>query len=235
MKIQLKFNLLPLFLLLLFQTTSYAATFTWTGNANSEWNNLNNWSGGTFLDLIPNADDDVIIPTGLTNYPEIGGSVTQSIRILSMVVESGATVTVASQGTLRVFGPLGDGIDNAGTITNNGIIRIRDAGARGLDNNSGATFTNDGTLDIGTNNQPTQDNGIVNRGPNTSFQNNGIINIEHTNTPAIRNGGSASFLNANGASINIGQNSGNISGSGIRNTFFNTIFTNSGTINIDNT
>lgn len=40
---------------------------TWTGNVNNNWENTGNWSQA----IIPNANYNVIIPTGLTNYPSL--------------------------------------------------------------------------------------------------------------------------------------------------------------------
>jgi hypothetical protein len=40
---------------------------TWTGAVNNNWENTGNWSQA----IIPNANYNVIIPTGLTNYPSL--------------------------------------------------------------------------------------------------------------------------------------------------------------------
>ncbi|MEM9888029.1 MAG: hypothetical protein AAF849_19190, partial [Bacteroidota bacterium] len=229
MKIQFKFSVLLLLFLFAFQSQSYAATYTWTGNNSSAWNDPGNWSGP--LPSFPNILDDVIIPSGRPNDLIIISA--QFVR--SMVVESGATVTINSIGTLFLNNATGDAIDNVGIISNAGNIAIPNAAARGIFNHSGATFTNDGTISIGTDNLSTVSNGIRNEGTNTDFLNNGTINIERANDTALRNGGGGNFSNANGAAINIGQNDGNITQNGILNIGNSASFNNSGTITIDNT
>ncbi|CAL2082279.1 Protein of unknown function precursor containing a type A C-terminal secretion signal. Putative peptidase M43 family [Tenacibaculum sp. 190524A02b] len=49
-----------------------ALPITWTGDTNNDWNTASNWSTST----IPTSIDNVIIPSGLTNYPEINSAVT---------------------------------------------------------------------------------------------------------------------------------------------------------------
>ncbi|MEM6699568.1 MAG: hypothetical protein AAF599_14290, partial [Bacteroidota bacterium] len=225
MKIQFKFSVLLLFFLFAFQSQSYAATKTWTGNVSSEWLIFGNWSGG-----VPNSTDDVIIPSGRPNDLVI----TSLIQIASMVVESGATVTINS-GTLNINNASGNGLDNAGTINNAATINIRNTTASGIFNHSGASFTNDGTINIGIISSPTGSNGILNDGTGTQFQNNNRINIERSGAAAIQNQGVAQFTNAVGATINIGQITATISGDGIVNSISGTTFTNSGSIVIDNT
>ena len=48
------------------QVTEYTGLATWTGNADSDWENASNWST-----TVPGASSDVSIPEGLTNYPTI--------------------------------------------------------------------------------------------------------------------------------------------------------------------
>lgn len=43
----------------------HAATFTWQGTTDTDWETATNWSGGA----VPTAEDDVIIPGGLSCYP----------------------------------------------------------------------------------------------------------------------------------------------------------------------
>jgi hypothetical protein len=70
---------------------------TWTGSFGTAWNNTDNWSCTLGL---PDADTDVIVPPGLTNYPVVDGNT--SCR--SLTIENGATVTVTGGVHLEITG-----------------------------------------------------------------------------------------------------------------------------------
>lgn len=53
---------------------------------------------------------------------------------LSVTVEADASLTVNSGGSLTIAGASGDGLSNAGTMTNEGTLNIDDTGDDGLDN-----------------------------------------------------------------------------------------------------
>ncbi len=84
------------------------SNITWTGTSSTAWNTAGNWDGGS----VPSAPDNVIIPTGLSNYPVVASGVGASCNDLE--VASGASLTVNSGGSL---------ITN-GAITNNGAVNI---------------------------------------------------------------------------------------------------------------
>jgi hypothetical protein len=83
----------------------------WTGNLNTNWNETGNWSTG----LVPNANDNVIIPSNLINYPVL--EVNSSLNNLEMV--SGASLIINPNQTLTING----------TLTNNGTITVESGGA----------------------------------------------------------------------------------------------------------
>ncbi|MFV0248409.1 MAG: T9SS type A sorting domain-containing protein [Tenacibaculum sp.] len=56
----------------------------WTGNTNSDWDTASNWSTNS----PPRATDDLVIPSGLTNYPTISSEVT----VNSLTVKPGASL-----------------------------------------------------------------------------------------------------------------------------------------------
>ena len=99
--------------IMLFALTSLeAATKTWTGATNNDWNTGSNW-GGT----APVAGDDALIPGGLTNYPIINNTVS----ILTISINNsgtGASVTVTTGGALTVTGLIT--VNANGTFTLNG-------------------------------------------------------------------------------------------------------------------
>lgn len=77
---------------------------TWTGAIDSNWFNAANWTinegvlgNTTVVNRIPRTFDNVFIPSGLANYPQISGSA--SAR--ELVIEQGASLDMVS-GTLSV-------------------------------------------------------------------------------------------------------------------------------------
>jgi len=98
------------FILLSGITTNFAQT-DWTGNTNTDWNVSSNWAGG----FVPAADEDVVIPSGTSNYPEL---LTPQV-VKSLTIESGATLTQSS-GILTVNG--GKTIINGTYCQNGGIL-----------------------------------------------------------------------------------------------------------------
>lgn len=80
--------------------------FVWTGAIDTDWNNAGNWSENA----VPGSDDDVSIPSSLSNYPVVGSS--SSADCNDLTIESGASLTIQSGGS---FIP-------TGTVTNNGTM-----------------------------------------------------------------------------------------------------------------
>lgn len=60
----------------------------WTGAINSTWNTAGNWSTNT----VPESSDDVIIPSGVLNYPIATGAVT----VNSLTINAGASFIAQS-------------------------------------------------------------------------------------------------------------------------------------------
>ncbi|MCB9295771.1 MAG: T9SS type A sorting domain-containing protein [Lewinellaceae bacterium] len=121
-----------------------------------------------------------------------------------------------------------DGIHcTGGAFTNNGTTEIGQSGAigdDGIENQSGSTFTNSGTLAI----MNTTNKGIYNDGTFTN-NSNATLTISQTGTIGIHS--SAGSFNNDGGTINIGSVSGGIGENGIQNESGST-FSNSGSLNI---
>ncbi|RXP53811.1 T9SS C-terminal target domain-containing protein [Lutibacter sp. HS1-25] len=117
-------------------TVNVASTVTWTGAVSKDWNTDANWSCGG----VPTITTNVLIPAGVTNYPEIAstdaGGLANNIEI-----ETGATLTVFDNsikvdGTLLLNGVIdleGEGqlIQNTGSVlnpTSKGSIEIDQQG-----------------------------------------------------------------------------------------------------------
>lgn len=73
-----------------------ASTISWTGTVNNDWHTAANWSCGT----VPTLTTNVVIPTGLSNYPVVG----QNTEIKSLTLQTGATVTVNTGVELKLNG-----------------------------------------------------------------------------------------------------------------------------------
>ena len=67
---------------------------TWVGNSDLEWENPLNWSCGT----VPGETSDVVIPPGVPFMPRTNANV----KIRSLTIRTGATVTVKTGFTLEV-------------------------------------------------------------------------------------------------------------------------------------
>lgn len=121
---------------------------TWTGASSTDWNDANNWnivqgaanrtSGATSTNVnrVPLAIDDVVIPTGLVNYPTLSG--TQNAR--HVTIQNGASLAMSS-GTLNVYGHWdeeGTGIFNGtgGTVVFRGLL------PQTITQNAGSNFNN---------------------------------------------------------------------------------------------
>jgi hypothetical protein len=71
--------------------TKTSASNNWTGAVNNTWGLAGNWG----CNRVPNADDEVVIPTGLSNYPIITSSVSAVNRVVnSLFLGSNASVTI---------------------------------------------------------------------------------------------------------------------------------------------
>ncbi len=87
----------------------------WTGGAAgapTDWNNALNWDDGR----IPGAGTNVVIPEGVTHYPQVTGS----YSCADVQVRDNGTLTVSSGSVLNVQGNLVIGEGVSGTLTVNG-------------------------------------------------------------------------------------------------------------------
>ncbi|KXX70588.1 hypothetical protein AVL50_08270 [Flammeovirga sp. SJP92] len=66
---------------------SFESFIEWTGATSTDWHTESNWAGG----VKPTKTNNVVIPTGLTNYPVIDDSTGRAKRI---DIQDGATLTV---------------------------------------------------------------------------------------------------------------------------------------------
>lgn len=96
-------------LLLMIGTVSadVQATCTWTGATDTDWGTTSNWSGCG--GVVPDGDDTVIIPGGLSNYPIV--SLSDNIDVDNLTVDAGASLDLN-----------GRSINVDDTLINNGTL-----------------------------------------------------------------------------------------------------------------
>ena len=201
------------------------AQTTWTGATSTDWATASNWNPAA----VPTATDDVVIPSGPANQPTLStaGAVANSV-----VVQSGAKLTLISGGALTINGETssnstgfynagtvdnagtitlgntasvgGDGLYNTGTFTNRvgGQLAIDRSTYRGLANQSNGVFTNGGKITIGAN-ADAGEIGIESWGATFDNQAGGQIAIDRTTSSGLQN---ITGTFTNGGSITIGSN-----------------------------
>ncbi|RCR67901.1 hypothetical protein [Larkinella punicea] len=200
--------------------TTAEGTF-WTGCTSTNWATASNWSGG----VVPTTADDVVILSGTANQPTIGGGTSAVAK--SVEVQSGATLTIASSGTLAIndykFASTTIPVSfyNQGTVQNGGQLLI---GNTGRINGSGiynrAMFNNNagGTIQI----DQTNSIGLVNKeGTFTNAATIRIGSLAGLGNHGLKNDGT--FNNNTGATIEIDR----VNGDGMNS---EGIFTNNGAI-----
>jgi len=69
---------------------------TWNGSADTDWFNPANWNGG----VAPTGSDNVLLPSGAPNYPDVG-----NVAMNDLTIQSGASLT-SSDHTITVNGNL---------------------------------------------------------------------------------------------------------------------------------
>jgi hypothetical protein len=114
-----------------------AATTTWTGNENIDWNNCLNWSYGQ----VPTATTNAVIPSGLPNYPELISGTQAAVKDLTLA--NGASFGVSPAATLTING---DWTNNGATTNLNGTVIF--AGSPAIQTVGGSASTTFGTLQI---------------------------------------------------------------------------------------
>lgn len=178
------------------------AQTTWTGSANTNWNNAANWSNG-----VPDISTEAIIPNVSTNDPVIG--IGQSVVAYAVHVESesslsisaGAILTINGSATYAVPFEFTAGLNNKGTVSNNGQLILGASGGVGsyaiinqgvFNNMPGATMLIDNTSDTGLYNASGTftNHASITIGGNTAIGLHGIWN-------------DAVFNNNNGGTISI--------------------------------
>ncbi len=122
-------------------TIARAATCTWTGAADTDWDNPANWTGCG--GAIPGATDDVVIPTGITPEPTLN---TYDITIASLTIQAGRVLTIGY--TLTLTGDLHN--DGALSISGSTAATLEFGGSGTQSISGNGTFTGIGKMIIQT-------------------------------------------------------------------------------------
>ncbi len=106
--------------------TTVASGFTWDGSEGTDWHDGDNWSGAS----VPTSNDDVIIPSSVTNFPLISNS---DAVCKNLTIQDDASLDIGGsrdldvngrlyidQGTLTIYGV--DTVYIGGDYINTGII-----------------------------------------------------------------------------------------------------------------
>ncbi|MDT0690128.1 hypothetical protein RM549_10055 [Salegentibacter sp. F188] len=88
-------------------TVNVNTTNTWTGDTSSDWNTTSNWSCSS----LPTLTTDVLIPSGLTNYPVLSSGSDGLAK--NVTIGANASVVVTTN-QLQI----------AGTLTNSGTLNV---------------------------------------------------------------------------------------------------------------
>jgi len=99
----------------------------WTGGISTDWNTPSNWCSGT----VPVSGSSVAIPGALSNYPNI----TATSYVNNLTINSGGSITVASGGTLSIYGTI---INNGALTATAGTIKMSGSLAQAI---GGSMFT----------------------------------------------------------------------------------------------
>ncbi|MFK7908681.1 MAG: beta strand repeat-containing protein, partial [Chitinophagales bacterium] len=188
---------------------------TWTGGTDTNWDTASNWDTG----LEPTSTDDVIIPSGLTNYPLISstGNAVKSVAIIG----AGSSLEIGVNADLTINLSTADGLSNQGTLTVNGSLSISNTGDEGLFNSGDVVISSDGTITI------TETSGFrafTNSNNTGGTTNNGTISISASNSVGLTNDILTTFINNGDLLID-----GDPSGGGLENYG---PFTNLGTLTV---
>ncbi len=207
------------------------AQTAWTGATDTNWSLPGNWTAG-----VPDALDNVIIPSSAANQPVIG--VETAALAKTVDIQSGATLVLAATGSLTVNGSKSittftAAFSNNGTLQNSGRIIIgatTDSGQRGLSNQGilqnniggeiridrtsraglwatiGSNFTNAGKIIIGA----SQSLGYYGFHNAAAFQNtsNGEIFIDRASYGGLVNNSGSNFINEGRITIGANQSAG---------------------------
>ena len=169
------------------QSSNCNALATWTGSIDSDWDTAGNWD----INTVPGASNDVVIPSGLTNYPTAGSAV--SVNSVTMASGSSLIANTTFSGDVT-YNRTVDFV--AGNL--NGWY-LMSAPVSGQTYNDAYVIAND----------------IAANGTNRGIAS---YNTDNDDWSYLQSGGSGTFNVGQGYSIKRGSSTGDVSFSGTLNT-----------------
>jgi hypothetical protein len=110
--------------------TKTSSTNNWTGALNSTWGLAGNWG----CNRLPNQDDEISIPSGLSNYPVITSTVPAANRAVSALFMGNNTSLTINGNTLSLKDSINVGTNSNISTTNSGMF-VFDGTAKQFTNN----------------------------------------------------------------------------------------------------
>jgi len=163
---------------------------TWTGATSTDWNKASNWCNN----VIPTATTDVVIPSGVTNYPTIGslGGLCNNITI-----NSGASLTQKPDSASNLF-VSGNWANNGTYSSGKGTVTFSGTSAQTIGGGISTSFYNLTLQNTGgvTLNKPTTVTRailLITGNLNTTLSN--LLTVTNTANSGIMGGSSLSYIN----------------------------------------
>jgi type IX secretion system substrate protein len=205
---------------------SFSGKKIWIGCTDNDWHTADNW----YPYGVPSLSDEVSIYP-MNNFPTISNTANARVVRVFNVVSGNGVLTLDAGSILNLHPVSTEGIYNAGIILSSGeinitryngnsnltgidnedgdfynqvgsVINIDGMDDYGIRNRSGSSFTNQGTVNIGTASNQIGDHGILNES-GCSINNHGTINVRNIDGNGISNEGT--FENQANGNIQIDQ------------------------------
>jgi len=167
--------------------TPDANAITWTGNVSADWGTVGNWSPNR----VPTATDNVTIPNGRPNQP----NVTSAQQANNLTLTSGASLSTAPGGVLSLGGNL---VNFGGTLTGAGSGEVRFVGS--------AAQSITGTVSRFQNLTVANSAGVTAGGPVQ------VAQVLQTTTGNLASGGNVTLLSSAAGTALIAEAGGQVTG-----------------------
>ncbi|MCK4661537.1 MAG: T9SS type A sorting domain-containing protein [Bacteroidales bacterium] len=182
-------------------------TLTWTGTVSSDWDDADNWSADIGLPKEPTFDENVVIPSGVTNFPKLTNYDEKAKRL---TINNGAFIEFNFPDKLDTGLVVAGDIDIDGTLTMaDGLLYIQGNWDR---SGTGIFSPGDGEVIMNGSGNKTIDNGNTNFNDLTinvtgtiQLSNNTFVNNDFTITSGTFDVTSTNFdLTVGGSFVNNG-------------------------------
>ncbi|MFM7709497.1 MAG: T9SS type A sorting domain-containing protein, partial [Ferruginibacter sp.] len=152
-------------------TINVSTTTTWTGTS-TNWFDASNWCGG-----IPTSNRDVLIPSGLSNYPNV---LSGNALCRDLTLQSNTSLTISSVGGISISG----NTNNDGNIINNGRITLNGTLAQSFPGGNSGVISKMNVLEVSK--QGIGTNGDLNFNRKFSITDTGTLRLRQANTVTLQ-------------------------------------------------